>query len=682
MEELNNIGIESCRYLLRRTLFPWKFAETINETIDYALAYEIDEVIWKIDTEELSHGLPTLDLIETYIDPLQESKKLLAEHGICMSINPWVTQGMRDAGWDLRTTFPDFNWLTDVSGIQAKSQACPLSDAWRHWLLSAYDRYASTGPRVLWLEDDIRIHGHRPVKFSCFCDQHIELFSKQVDKSFTRETLIAEILCPGKPSVIRKQWLHFVGSVIAEVIELIADHIYTKFPECQLGLMCSSPEAHAMECRDWKRVLVALKGHHEYATIRPCMGNYYEESIRGLYQSRQLVSAVLASTDGKVHACSEVENWPFSRYSKSVAFTQSQLLLSANTKCPAMTLNLYDHVGTPLFAEKQYGEMLQNIRPFLNAMVDAYRPEGVERGFGMLHNEDVSICKQLSDDATFGDLSIGQENFSQLIEVLGLSVTWERNPSVVAVTGQRFYSCENNLDDIFSKGVLMDLSALESILSMGREDLVGVSLKGTFNRAERETPVEQMINANFGGDNNAQMTVDHLGLLVRVGELELAGAQAISMLVNADREAVMPGTVIYENELGGRIVILPYDMTGEWWGWFLNWHRKRQFKAIANWLFRDQVPLSVDGGAYPLPIRTDYTDYSLVSVLNLSLDPWPTVDVCASFECPVADIYELDPRGQWQLVEPMSVCRKGNEIHLKIDKILGSLELMVFKFKL
>jgi hypothetical protein len=110
------------RYMLRRTMAPWKFQETIDEAMDFARAYGVDEIIWKIDTEEFSHGLPTLELIRGYVPWLIKSREQLAAVGVSMSINPWVTQGMRDAGWDNRQVHPDMEWLTDISGLAAKSQ--------------------------------------------------------------------------------------------------------------------------------------------------------------------------------------------------------------------------------------------------------------------------------------------------------------------------------------------------------------------------------------------------------------------------------------------------------------------------------------------------------------------------------------------------------------------------------
>src|ERR1035437_1945829 len=305
------------RYQLRRTFFPWKFREVIDEVLDFSKRYGVEEVIWKIDTEEISHGLPTLERIAGYLPALKESGQRLGAAGIAMSINPWVTQGMRDAGWDLRGTFPDFEWLTDITGIQAKSQACPAGPAWRKWLLDAYDMYASTGPRVLWLEDDFRVHRHRPVMVACFCQRHVQGFSKKIGRPFTRESLATEILKPGKPSPIRAQWFDYVGGIMCEVVEMLAERIYGKYPHVRLGLMLNSAESSASERRGWGRMMKALAGPHERVTIRPAMGNYSETNLRGIYAARHIASAAMQCVRRPFHACSELENYPYSRYSRS-----------------------------------------------------------------------------------------------------------------------------------------------------------------------------------------------------------------------------------------------------------------------------------------------------------------------------------------------------------------------------
>src|SRR5690349_6581364 len=106
---------------LRRTSAPSRVAEANEEAAGFCRTHGSGEISWKIDCEEISHGLPTVEMIWRYKPALAASGGRLAEAGIAMSINPWVTQGMRDAGWDLRATFPEFEWITDITGISAKS---------------------------------------------------------------------------------------------------------------------------------------------------------------------------------------------------------------------------------------------------------------------------------------------------------------------------------------------------------------------------------------------------------------------------------------------------------------------------------------------------------------------------------------------------------------------------------
>ncbi len=635
------------RFMLRRTLFPWKMEETVLEVVRYCTDFDVDEIIWKIDTEEFSHGLPELDRIRAYLPWLNQSRDMLFALGVGMSINPWVTQGMRDAGLNNRAVHPDFEWMTDITGVQANAIACPRSPGWRQWIKEAYALYASTRPRVLWIEDDIRIHGHRPVAWACFCERHLREFGDRLGRAFTREELAAEILRPGAPSPVRAAWLAFEGEAIHSILKEVADAVHAVSPDTHVGLMTSAPWAHAMEIRDWDAVLDALRGDHSFVTVRPCMGNYQENSPRGLYDSWQLVAGTLACLRQPVHACTEIENWPFTRFSKSVRFTRAQILLSAALRCPSMTFNMYDHVGTPLYEEPQYGVMLKEVRARADALAGTYLPEGVDRGIGILQPEDGGRHKRLEPNARYGDLSMNREHWAMPLQALGFSMTYEAS-DVIAISGKRLEAYAERLEPIFSRGVLLDLSALECLLALGRADLVGVQLAETFQRRDRATPAEEPLDPEFGGSPGTYMTVDHLGLAARVGRIVPGpAARAVSRLVNPDREPVQPAFVLSENALGGRVALCPYEIGYGAATWFLNWHRRRQMTAILRWLFRGRLPLAVDGVAWPLPMRTDFGNAIYLSVMNLSLDDWHTMTLAVNDRGARRRAAILRPGGAW-----------------------------------
>jgi len=664
--------------MLRRTLFPWKFEETIDEAVRYCRRYGIDEVIWKIDAEEFSHGLPTLERIDQYLPWLNRAREQLSAVNVSMSINPWVTKGMRDAGWDLHGVFPDFEWQTDVHGKQSRAQACMLSPGWRQWLCQAYERYASTGPRVLWIEDDLKVHGRE----SCFCDRHVREFSALIGKPLTRAGLFAAIMRPGKPSILRGQWLDFLGKSVVEVVRGLAATVYKKYPNVQLGLMCSSPWYHASEWRDWDSLLKIVAGPHRFATIRPCMCNYNEDGPRGLYISRQLVSGTLKCARRSVHACTEVENWPFTRYSKSVQFTRAQILLSAAMRCPSMTLNLYDHMGAPLAAEAEYGVMLKKLRPMADALTEVYTPDGVERGVSILHHEASGKFKRLPEKAGYSDINVGRETWPDILHALGLSITYGIGP-VTAFSGPMILAYEKELNKLFRRGVLMDLSAVENVLSMGRKDLLPVELARVWRRPELAVPAEEPLAVEFGAAGGRYMTVDHIGLKARIGEYRLKpGARAVSRLVDPDRREVMPGVVIGENRLGGRVAVYPYDLSPGMQVWFMNWLRQRQLQGLARWLFRGRCPLTVSGGAWPLAIRTDYPKYTLVSLFNLSSDPYKRPAFVLAKDRRFKEAALLSSKGAWRILPSSSVESAGNTVSIAVPRALPTLDMLTVKLNM
>ena len=108
------------RYALRRTLVPWNFHEGLAELLDFCRQTKVEEVIFKIDTEEFSHGIPSVAWARDYVALLAEARDALKQIGIIFSLNPWVTIGHAERGRDLRRQFPEFQWLVGEDGTLNK----------------------------------------------------------------------------------------------------------------------------------------------------------------------------------------------------------------------------------------------------------------------------------------------------------------------------------------------------------------------------------------------------------------------------------------------------------------------------------------------------------------------------------------------------------------------------------
>ncbi len=662
-------------YMLRRTLPRWKAEETIEEAIQFCQESKIGEVIWKIDVEEFAHALPELSRIEGYIPWLKEAKDRLARIGVLTSINPWVTLHHEDRGLDLSGVFPDMEWMVDYTGVSAQSCACPLSPGWQEWLVKAYQRYASVEPNILWVEDDFRNFNHLPVRYGCFCPRHLKAFSERIGAPMDRESLVQRILKPGPPDPIRARWFDLLGDVMVEVAAKLEQAVHAVSPETRLGLMTSHPWTHSVEGRKWGKLLRALAGPHE-AVVRPSLGNYNEESPHELYYQSENMRRTVFCLPKPYRIAPELENYNYTRFSKSVAFTRVQIALSTLMKAPEITMNLFDHMGSPISIEPGYGEMLKTSKAFFDALADRCRPEGTERGVRILHSDHAADFTLLQEDADYEALFPDDNGWMMPLQALGIPATFEAS-DVIAVTGQILRAFEGEMPTLFSKGVLLDLSAAETLVDMGYEDLLGATIKRTFPKRTIPLSVEELTDPQFGGAAGRYMTLSSINANERMAELAPgAGSRVISRLLNSDREEVMSGWVLSENLYGGRTAVCPYDLSKGAKKSFLNWYRKEEVKKIIAWLNRGKLDLFVEGGAYMIPYRVDYPNYTVIAVMNLSSDPWPYVKATLEMgEKEIQKVEYLKADGTWMELDGTTLRSTGKRTTVFLPVKLRYLEL-------
>ena len=132
--------------------------------------------------------------------------------------------------------------------------------------------------------------------------------------------------------------------------------------------MSSAPHVHAAEGRDWHALL------HTLAAGRPPVDRvhlpgYQENSpsnyLHGFNMVSMLTRAMLPS---ETEVYPELENFPFSLFSKSRRFTRFQLLSALPLDLAGITIDLYDLNGNGIVWEDGYQQMLHRTKPYLNAL--------------------------------------------------------------------------------------------------------------------------------------------------------------------------------------------------------------------------------------------------------------------------------------------------------------------------
>ena len=668
-------------YAVRRTITTWFVDRNIAELVEFCKENSVDEIIAKVDTEEFTHGIPTVEWLDGYMPILKKLKSEIEKIGVVFSINPWVTTDHCDRGRDIRHIHPNVDMMVGHDGSQCLACACPLSPGWRDLTTELWSRYASLEPGVLWIEDDIRLLNHRPAEYGCFCDLHMKAFSEKVGKLVTREELMAAMLAPGDPHPYRKEWLDLNRDLMIEVAHFFEKLVHSVSPDTKVGLMTSLPNHHSLEGRDWEAFTSALAGNKPLV-VRPCMCNYSEWTLRGLYDSEWTLRQTLHCLSPDAIIQTELENVPFSTYSKSTTFTFLQMAISFALGSDGVTMNLFDHMGSPISVTPEFGPMLKSKKSYLNALKQ-YCHGTKSAGIRLLHAEKGAYFTKAPESANWRDILPEGQNWRRILGPFGFPYTYE-DSSVTAISGQiiRAFS-DSQIRELLSSGVLLDITAAQCLIEMGYGEYIGVSIKRTFSRNAEPLAAEEYYNEAFGGEERkyVTLTLPDLGSDVQLAELVLSdGAQVISSMVDMDAVRTYPFLTAFENSLGGRVAVYPIDIEKDYGIPLLHPFRKQQMECLLGWLSRDSVPMVVNGGGvYPLSFRNDSKDYTVAGLFNLSLDAWPNINIdILTNGRNLSSIEVLTDDAKWISVPASAYSIEGNKVKLNWNEVFPAVGLIVF----
>jgi hypothetical protein len=655
-------------YSLRRTLPTWSFEQNLKELVELLPSYGVDEVVVKVDTEEFTHGQPPLEWVQQYQPRLIQIRDALQRLGIVYSLNPWITVGHTDRGRDARKQLPRLRTMVGHDGVETTCCACPLCPVWRDNTAKVWTIYSETLPHVMWVEDDIRTFNHRPVEYSCFCGEHLRRFSERVGGLVGREELVAAILQPGKPHPWRAVFFDLQADVMIDTAAFLSGVVHRTSHQTHLGLMSSGPRQHSLEGRRWNEFAIALAGGRTLYS-RPPMDNYSESSLRGFYYSHDSIKLTRYCLPAGVIEQTEVENVPFTQYSKSIAATFIETAISFAYGSHGVTLNLFDHAGTPMANTPAYGQMLGQRKPFLNALALIAQQPGQYRGVQLLFHERESREKHVLPNARYDDLAADGFAAMSMLESHGLPTTFTDSSIACAVGQQLRAVSDDNIRQVLSsdRGLLIDGPAAAILAERGFASLIGVKDIQPTRSIDEIGPVpfaaEEVFHPEFGGADRKYLTLTLPGLDKRpsMNRLTVADSALVaSRVVDPDATRHHVCSYGFENKLGGRVFVLAYDLASAYGVAFNHPHRADQLHAAVRWLSRDRSSIQVRGdGVYPLAFRKDIADATLLGFFNLSLDPWTLIHFSISDSRRIGRISTLTPDGSWMDNHGIAIDRDG-----------------------
>lgn len=467
-------------YSLRLSLDPgWTDEAGLAVLPELIRSGRIDDVMVFANVEELNTGHTDEHERVRYRDLAERTAAVAGREGATMSLNPWHTVMHGDYGKQLRPG-QDFRLMVDPNGRIASLAVCPRDPAWRQYIAGLYAYYAAAKPRFLWVEDDFRYHNHSPLEWGgCFCEEHLAEFSRRAGHPVTRAEFVAGMLAPGESHPYRRIWLETAREGLEEAAAAIREAVHEVSPDTRLGLMTSVPAVHASEGRRWGPLLAALSGHHPPA-VRVHLPSYVERrpaEYLSLFHTIADLHRALLPAGAEVYP--ELENFPYSRFSKSLAFTRFQLLSAQVIAPDGMTLDFYDLNGNGPVLADGYQDVLAATR----AVLDAGLASGVfarpRQGVAVLVSEDSSGALHTRQGDSLTELYPREGLFGALLGGYGIPFRYTTDTTlageIIAVSGQYF----RTIGAAAARGLLernralLDAEAVATLLELGLGDLAG-----------------------------------------------------------------------------------------------------------------------------------------------------------------------------------------------------------------
>lgn len=586
----------------------------------------IDDVAVFCNVEELNTGHMTLSEQDRYLQLLKDVERVLRPHGVALSVNHWHSVMHADMGKKMSPELP-FRPIVDVEGNAAQLCVCPLDERWQDHLAELYARYAALRPHILWVEDDFRFHNHAPLVWGgCFCEAHMALYSQMAGHPVTREDFIRGVLQPGEPHPYRRIWLDACRRTLVEVAAKLERAVHAVSPETRLGLMTSLPHVHAAEGRDWHGLLRAFAGEKEPPVDRIHLPAYAETApwqylLR--FNMASMANRALLPPDTLVYP--ELENYPFSRFSKSLAFTRFQLLSSLPLDPAGMTMDLYDLNGNGIVWEEGYQDMLRQVKPFLNEMKRTGAFGGERMGVRVLLSERSSYTLHTRQGRGMEELYPQETFWAGYLSACGVPFRFQTDipaGETAAVSGQYLRNLEEeDVRRLFRDNfVLLTGDALETLADMGLGELADLKSLRWMERDGGEYAFEQVANGMICcGISQARASAAALGSDAVLAEYG-GTAEVYTAFYDSFRRETGPAQVV---AAGGRVMVFPFGRlpgAAAMPQMFLNTLRREVLRDILLHKARLAAPV-VEGPAYLQPYCTRDEERLYIYLVNAALDP-------------------------------------------------------------
>jgi hypothetical protein len=497
----------------------------------------------------------------------------------------------------------------------------------RAYVRAKYEMVANAGPDFIWFDDDIRMH-HHGVTWGCFCPTCLAQFAERAGEAFTREALVQAFDDPAAGR-IRELWVEQNVATIESLLADVKDAVHRIDPQIKLGKMSCGAEWTTYSGQAFDRWFTALGA----SKARPG-GGFYEDS-RPMEMVPKALSCGRQRTilpDGIADRQYELENFPYQRLKKSVTAVVNECSLALAYGMNGIAFNM---LGMTPNLENSHAWMgaLPAVRPLWEAWV-VHTADLPTAGLWPAWSSQLMARRTVQPGESWLDWA-PRHNVNQpnVLGEIGLPLAADApGCGTVLCGGVAEAFTDSELKTMLSGGVLMDAIALDVLTERGLDHLTGVRRAQRLDNGLRERFTDDPLNGT-AADELRDARIEFWGDATGMGDvLEplSADVRVLTTIEDYFSRPAGPGMTAFENELGGRVVVMGYAP----WIFLHSIGKRLQLQNVADWISRDSLPVRVEETVPLVSVVRLPADRKrgAVMLLNAGMDPIPEATVHLRFQ--------------------------------------------------
>ena len=580
------------------------------------------------------YGFPPMDVHEKSANAMIAAAERFRKAGIGVSLQ--ISNSLGHGDYAKNRDYRGITWrrMVGADGTVMSYGNCPRDKVCLEYLRESSRLYALHKPDILFIDDDLRMHHHEPVKFACFCDGCVAEMNAQWNTSLTRDEIVVNV---NKTSPEGAEWrerlVQFNGESRAVVTRAIAEGVKRSSPGTVGGLQHAGPDWCCYSGTTHNAVLDVLRDvFGKPPCVRPGGGFYDDHAPREMIHKALNISCQIAFLPEYVKNIRyENEDLPHSTLGKSPHGMVVESALCFAYGCNSLSYTSLGGENEPPAEREALLSRIAAWRPyFLRLAALSEKSEAGGLGLCLSPTHYKNSYGKPFDWANTGLIGVYD------IAAAGLPIAYGKEENFRgfllhprAADGMD----EDELRRLFSKGVVTCGDTINKLKQRGLERLTGITCELLDFKPACEMLTDDELNAGYAGRKWAPFIFSPGYSVYKLENKSAAHYRVISEYLRHNTEltgeAVKDGNsaIVAVTPPGGKIAVFGYDL----WDSVINTARRAQLLAAADYVTNRQVPAYVATHSQTVCVPRIDPQGRLVSVtvLNASIDQTPALTLKA-----------------------------------------------------